>query len=218
MTFIEDALGLTPGARILDVPCGSGRHALALAERGDRVTGVDLSAEAIDFAERAARDAGRDVTFVRAEMRDIPRGSEFDAAICMGNSFGYLDHAGTRAFVEALATAVRAGGGLVIDFSSTAESVLPSFTGEPRTMEAGGIRVTAGGEYDIRRSCIASTYRFVRGTEDVTLTALHHVYTVAAVCAFLTDAGFTEIGLSADTDRTPFTLGCGRLLLSCRRR
>lgn len=55
----------------------------------------------------------------------IPRDGSFDAALCMGNSFGYLDLAGTRTFV-ALAGAIRPGGGLVIDFNTTAESVLPS--------------------------------------------------------------------------------------------
>ena len=62
-------------------------------------------------------------------MRDVPADG-FDAAVCMGNSFGYLDLAGTRAFVAALAAAVRPGGGLVIDYNAAAESILPGYTGE----------------------------------------------------------------------------------------
>lgn len=52
------------------MPCGSGRHSVELARRGHRVTGVDLSAEAIGHARRAA--AGLDVEFVHADMREIP--------------------------------------------------------------------------------------------------------------------------------------------------
>nr|MDT0667151.1 class I SAM-dependent methyltransferase [Micromonospora sp. DSM 115978] len=145
--FVERKLGLTPGdgAHVLDAPCGSGRHSLALAARGHRVTGVDISPEAIDHARRTAARVPEfgDVEFVCADMRTIPQTGSFDAAVCLGNSFGYLDLAGTREFVSALAGAVRPGGGLVVDFSATAESVLPGFTGELRTMRTGDITVEA---------------------------------------------------------------------------
>ena len=70
--FIERRLGLAPRSRIIDVPCGSGRHALALAARGHDVVGVDISVEAIEHARRAAADAELEVELVVAEMRDIP--------------------------------------------------------------------------------------------------------------------------------------------------
>ena len=75
--FVEQRLGLAPRSRILDVPCGSGRHSLELARRGHSVTGVDLSAEAIGHARQAAADL--DVELVHADMREIPRDNEFDA-------------------------------------------------------------------------------------------------------------------------------------------
>jgi len=109
--FVEQRLGLAPGSRVVDVPCGSGRHSIALAERGHTVTGLDISAEAIEHARRTAKAAGVDVDFRLAEMREVPPDG-FDAAVCMGNSFGYLDPEGTRTFVAALAAAVRPGGGL----------------------------------------------------------------------------------------------------------
>ena len=122
--FIERHLGLQPRSRIVDVPCGSGRHTLALAARGHRLTGVDISTEAIGYARRAAADVHLDVELIVAEMREIPRDGSFDAAVCMGNSFGYLNLAGTREFVAALAGAIRPGGGLVIDFTVAAESLV----------------------------------------------------------------------------------------------
>jgi len=138
--FVERHLGLKPGSRIVDVPCGSGRHTLTLASRGHLVTGVDISTEAIGYAERAAADAGLAVDLSVGEMRDIPRDGRFDAAICLGNSFGYFDLADTTAVLAALAGAVRPGGGLVIDYGAVAESVLPGFTGGEDTMEAGASR------------------------------------------------------------------------------
>lgn len=191
-----------------------------MAARSHRVTGVDLSAEAIAHARRAAVDAGLDVTFTQADMRAIPVDGAFDAAVCLGNSLGYLDLAGAQAFVAALAGAVRAGGGLVIDCSIAAEAVLPGLDGtvEPRIMRTGDITVEATNSYDPASSVLVSHYRFSRGAQTVDATALHHVYTTGHIRTLLAAADFTDIELFADTDGTAYTVGSSRLLIVARRR
>lgn len=213
--FVEKRLGLAPRSRILDVPCGSGRHSLELARRGHRVTGVDLSDEAIGHARRAG--AGLDVEFVRADMREIPRDNGFDAVVCLGNSFGYLELDGLRDFAAALAGAVRPGGRLVVDFASAAESVLPGYRAEPRTMRTGDITVLATSEYDVAGSRTFSRYRFTRGEEEVDVTAIHHVYTVAQIVDLLSGNGFTEVELFGGPGGEPYEIGSGRLLLTAHR-
>ncbi len=215
--FVARHLGPAPGARVLDVPCGSGRHSLALAARGYRVTGVDLSSEAIAHARRAAADAGLAVTFVEADMRDVPRDAVFDAAVCLGNSFGYLDLPATRAFVAALAAAVRPGGGLVVDLPTAAETFLPGYRDGRREMRAGDITVEATSEYDVARSRQLSHYRFIRGAEVVAATAVHHVRTVEQVTDLLDAAGFGDVALFGGPEGEPYALGAGRLLLTARR-
>jgi len=215
--FVERRLGLKPGSRIVDVPCGSGRHTLALAGRGHLVTGVDISSEAIGYAERAAADAGLAVDLSVGEMRDIPRDGRFDAAICLGNSFGYFDLADTRAIIAALATTVRPGGGLVIDYGAVAECLLPGFTGGEDTMSAGGIDVLASREYDVLTSRLITTYEFSRGTERVRVSAPYYLYTNAHLTALLTEAGFTDIERFGTVDGQPFTFGDRRMLLVARR-
>ncbi len=93
-----DFLMKLPGDHVLDVAAGSGRHALELAARGRRVTGVDVSAEAIAHATSAARDGGLSAEFLVGDMSALPV-TTADTAICMGNAFGYLDHDETRAFL-----------------------------------------------------------------------------------------------------------------------
>jgi len=217
--FIESRLGLAPRSRIVDVPCGSGRHTLALATRGHEVVGVDISVEAIGHARSAAAAAGLDVQLVVAEMRDITDRGSFDAAVCMGNSFGYLDEDGLREFVTALAAVVRPGGGLVVDFSAAAESVLPGFVDDhPRDMTVGDIAVSGSNTYDVANSRLLSSYVFTRGAQQVAVTALHHVYTVAHLRRLLTDGGFADIELHGGPEGEPFEVGTGRLLLTARRR
>lgn len=88
VTFLVDALGLAPGMRVLDVGCGPGRHAHALARRGIAVHGVDISAR---FVELAEADAPAGATFERADARHLAFDGEFDAAIslCQG-AFGLV--------------------------------------------------------------------------------------------------------------------------------
>ena len=69
---VWQALALRPGARVLDVGCGSGQWAVALARRGGEVTGVDLSPKMIARAERHAAEAGVTVRWQVGEAAGIP--------------------------------------------------------------------------------------------------------------------------------------------------
>lgn len=88
--FLVDVLSLTPGDRVLDVGCGPGRHAHALARRGIHVVGVDVSER---FVELARRDAPPDshAVFEVCDARSLPYDREFDAVIslCQG-AFGLV--------------------------------------------------------------------------------------------------------------------------------
>ena len=100
----------SPPATVLDVPCGSGRHAVALLQRGYEVTGVDLEPRVV--AE--AREAG-----VRAHELDLRSlddlSGTFDGVICMWASFGWFDEQTNADVFAQLAGKTRTGGVLVLD-------------------------------------------------------------------------------------------------------
>src|SRR5437868_3960234 len=108
--FIEKVLRLGPGAKVLDVPCGGGRHSLELAARGHRVTGVDLSDDFLQAARAGAAARSLPVAWEQREMTDLPWREEFDGAFCFGNSFGYLEDEANARFLAAVARALKPGG------------------------------------------------------------------------------------------------------------
>jgi len=81
--FIESELGFNKGLRILDVGCGTGRHAIELTKRGYNVTGIDLSESQLARARKKAGAEGLDIDFRQQDARNLPFESEFDAAIML---------------------------------------------------------------------------------------------------------------------------------------
>lgn len=90
--FIIKVLDLPKKSKILDVPCGQGRHTVRLAKKGYSVTGVDLSKALLDLAKKTAVKGKIDPCLVRGDMRKIKFHNEFDAAINMFSSFGYFSN------------------------------------------------------------------------------------------------------------------------------
>jgi SAM-dependent methyltransferase len=110
--FLVDVLGLAAGQRVLDVGCGPGRHAHALARRGLLVHGVDISERFVDLA-RASAPPG--ATFERADARSLRFDGTFDAAIslCQGGFGLVLDDESDLAVLAGMRAAVRPGGWVV---------------------------------------------------------------------------------------------------------
>src|SRR5262249_51781497 len=125
--FIAKELQLPPSARVLDVPCGNGRHTRELARRGYRTTGGGLAAEFIAEAKAASAEGGLAVAWDQREMRDLPWRDEFDGAFSFGNSFGYLDDEGNAEFLRALHRVLKPVARLLLDVPTVAECLLPTF-------------------------------------------------------------------------------------------
>jgi 2-polyprenyl-3-methyl-5-hydroxy-6-metoxy-1,4-benzoquinol methylase len=83
-----------PKMRILDVGCGTGRHAISLAAKGyQNITGIDLSPSMISAAKKVAQEKGVPVDFRVCDARELPFENEFDAALCLcEGAFGLLEN------------------------------------------------------------------------------------------------------------------------------
>lgn len=110
--FIIKTLGLSGGERILDLACGFGRHALALAQRGFTVVGVDLTQAFIDDAAQRAKALSLPATFIQADIRTVSFESAFDVVLNLADgAIGYLetDEENLKIF-DVIARALKPGG------------------------------------------------------------------------------------------------------------
>jgi SAM-dependent methyltransferase len=210
--FIEKVLHLGPGAKVLDVPCGGGRHSLELAARGHRVTGVDLSDDFLKVARAGSAQRALPVTWEQREMSDLPWREELDGAFCFGNSFGYLDDAGNARFLHAVARALKPGARFVLDTSMTAEGLFPAFQ-ERRWYQIGDILFLSQARYDPVSGRLETEYTFVRDGQFDTRPASVRIHTYSELCRLFADAGLTGCEGYDSLDRGPFRLGSPRLLL-----
>jgi SAM-dependent methyltransferase len=120
--FIQGHLESAQGIKILDVGCGTGRHALEFARRGYPVTGLDLSVEMLVAAEEKAHQQSLNVDFVQGDARSLDYEEIFDAVIILcegGFSLMETDQMDYR-ILQGAARALRPGGRLFLTAPSAA--------------------------------------------------------------------------------------------------
>lgn len=92
VSFILNKVNFPPSAKVLDLGCGAGRHALLLAKKGFAVTGVDQSANLLSVAADEAKKNGLHATFIRDDIRTVHFSEKFDLILNVFTSFGYFEN------------------------------------------------------------------------------------------------------------------------------
>jgi len=195
---IARLLRAAPGAELLDVPCGGGRLSLTLAQRGYRLTGVDVSRE---FLEHARSCDGADlVSWEHREMRDLPWTGRFDGAFCVGNSFGYLDDEGNAAFLGAVCAALKPGARFVLETPMVLENLLGHLQERP-WWKVGEMYLLVSNQYDQTRSRLDIEYTFLSNGRSEVRHGSHRAYRYAELCDLLERSGF-EVATATPWTRT----------------
>ena len=155
--FIATALGLADGARILDLCCGPGRHAVELALRGYQIVGLDINPRYIALARQLAEQEGAQATFLTGDMRAIPFEGHFDAIINVGTSFGFFDSEAENArAIQSAARALKSQGVFLLE-TGNRDYYLKHFQARDwRRLEDGRVTIIQR-DFDLEHSRIVVT-------------------------------------------------------------
>jgi SAM-dependent methyltransferase len=143
-----DVLALPAGSRILDCPCGQGRHAHLLAETGFDVDGLDYSKELLARAKK--RGTGKTLRYTQGDMRKLPArwSNRFDAVVNLFTSFGFFDSPDDDLVVLSEFARVLKPGGVLVFHGGSRDGVMSRFLSRDWWSTADGTMFGQEREFD----------------------------------------------------------------------
>ena len=198
--------------RVLDLACGPGRHSVAFARRGFRVTGVDRSPFLLERARTNARDAGVEVEWIESDMRDFRRRDAFDLAVCLFTSFGFFrEDADNRQVLANVAASLKPEGTFVLDLLGK-EVLARKFTSTTSHDLPDGVVVHRHRIVD-DWSRIENDWIILRNGAQRTFHFSHWLYSARELKEMLLGGGFAEVEVYGDFAGATYDAGATRLVV-----
>ena len=189
MARLIDLLALPVGSRLLDVPCGQGRHAHLLAEFGYDVDGLDYSKQLLDVARK--RGTSGNLRYTRGDMRKMPARwtRRFDAVLNLFTSFGFFAHPADDARVIAEFARVLKRGGLLVWHGGSRDGVMARFLPRDWWTTADGTLFAQQREFDSLSGVLTVHSTWRKGAKSGEREHRLRLYTATRLSELCADAG-----------------------------
>jgi ubiquinone/menaquinone biosynthesis C-methylase UbiE len=213
---MRELLGLRFGARVLDAPCGWGRHAALLAEAGLRVIGADLSLDLLRHAPRkllgpadqhdaADPDGHSPPAYTAADIRSLPfADGSFDAVLNVFTSLGlFLDDAEDIRALREARRVLKRGGALLLE-SMHRDDVIAAYAEKDAWSLPDGTRVRVRRRFDPVSGISRERLSWRRGDQQGRKSHAMKLRTATELDALLRAAGFSAVRYFGDWDGSRF--------------
>lgn len=210
--YIAKKLGLKPGRKFLDCPCGIGRISIPLARKGIWVTGVDITQSYLDELAQKAKRLRLKIDVVYADMRRINFDSEFDAAGNLWTSFGYFEKESDNLLaLKKMFRALKPGGKFLLHLMNR-DWIIKHYT--PNAWyKAGDQLVLEERRFDYDRSTNICTWRFMKDGQESVHTFGLRLYSCHELLAMMQKIGFIDTAAYGSMDDDPVTSGSQMMFL-----
>ncbi len=211
--FIQASLQLPMGARVLDLACGHGRHALEIAQRGFRVTGLDLNPRFIEMGRKAAQAMNlHNVEFIAGDMRDFSLETPFDAAYCYYTSFGYFPDEENFKVLQRVAAALKSSGKFLLE-TTNRDSFIHRIEHQPRRWDEPepGLLILEDDRFNARTSRIHTRAIVLDQGQRRMVEYDIKLYTHTELEDLFEQAGMKVIATYGNKDFSPYSVASPRM-------
>jgi SAM-dependent methyltransferase len=214
--FVLSQLDLPPGARVLDVGCGPGRHTVELARRGYDVVGVDPAPAMIAAARTRAAAAGVSPDFRQVSGEAFVAQRPFDAALCLFTTLGQISDKGENSgLVQRVYDALRPGGYFVVE-TPQREWVVQNLKLAERFGE--GERYTdVTRRFEPADNTVTEVFEVVSPESTRSYLLRYRLYSRAELSDLLQGAGFTLLAAYGGNEGNPLDADSAVMLLFGRK-
>lgn len=208
--FLINKLDIKPSYRILDLPCGYGRHSNRLSRYGCNVTGIDIMEGFIKIAQKIAQEMRVKPEYIVGDLRDIKYKESFDIVLSLFTSFGYFDDQTNMNILKNIRRALKKGGIFCID-TINRDTLLHFFRG-CILHEKGDDYMIDKNRFDYEKGRVY-TRRIVFRDNNLRIKDFFiRVYNPNELRLLLESAGFKLMGLYAGLTENPPASGSMRIM------
>jgi SAM-dependent methyltransferase len=212
--LVKSFLTYPAGAEILDLACGAGRLSYAMTRLNYKVTGLEYNNGLVHYCRTKAKKENLDTEFIRGDMRAIPFENKFDFVLNFYHSWGYFNDAENIDVINEVYKALKSGRRFLIDLANK-ESMLRGFDIQIRKwFKIKNKYYLMRREFDILTDRF-DTYLYVVGeqTEKRDYVTSVRYYSYPEMKRILLDAGFRILEVYGSYEKTPYVLGCQRMII-----
>lgn len=214
--FIADVLELAPQDEVLDLACGGGRHAVALADRVGRVTGFDRTGLMLDRARELIGASGAsNVALVEGDMRELDYAAVFDAAYNYYTSWGYYSREENQDVLVRVHRSLKPGGRFLLETLNRVP-VLSRFQPTMWHRTPDGTRVLTDHEFDFAEGRITSRRTYLTDGGEETVEIDHELPAPDDMVRRFRAAGFRDVRLLSAPDGGELTADSLRMAVTGR--
>jgi SAM-dependent methyltransferase len=205
--FMLSYFSLQQGSKVLDLMCGYGRHAIALAKKGISVTAVDNLDDYISEIKKIAKEENLSVQAIKADVIGYKTDDKYDLALCMGNSLNFFNAEDATGLLKNIHSYLKPGGHLLINTWSLAEIVIKNFT--PKSWsEVGELKFINDSKYLFHPTRVEIDSIILSPDSQMEKKkGIDYIFSVAEMETMLNNAGFTLNEIYSIPGRKKFALG-----------
>lgn len=216
--FMLSYFNLQPGSKVLDLMCGYGRHAIALARKGMLVTAVDNLGDYTNEIYEIAEKEQLTLKVVKADVTAYKNNDKADLVICMGNSINFFNAGDVTKIFAGISDSLKAGGHLLINSWSVAEIAFKNFK-EKSWSNIGGLKFLSDSKFLFHPTRIETESIIISSNGDTeTKTGIDYIFSINEMEAMLNQAGLVLKEVYSIPGKKKFTLGEPRAYLVAEKR